>query len=109
MYTGMMMGSLADENNGSLQWRESMADAMCSKSLRPNTYKSATEEREKSQTVLEMDQNGVPLNFPFRALVTNACSTAVNIQSNRNQRARFVSDRNIRRNNTRHDPSNQHG
>src|SRR6218665_1086317 len=25
---GMMMGSLADENNGSLQWRESMADDM---------------------------------------------------------------------------------
>ena len=48
---GMMMGSLADEINGSLQWRKAMADDMWPKvPVQTHTHKSATEERENSQT-----------------------------------------------------------
>src|SRR6218665_2536930 len=65
---GMMMGSLADENNGSIQWRESMADDM---------YKA-----HKSPSKHIQIRNGGTRK------VTNACSTAVNIQSNRKSRER---------------------
>src|SRR6218665_1523173 len=74
---GMMMGSLADENNGSLQWRMTCAQKV------------------PVQTHAQIRNGGT-------RKVTNACSTAVNIQLNRNRRARVASDRNIRRNNTDH-------
>src|SRR6218665_379532 len=44
---GMMMGSLADENNGSLQWRESMTDDMWPK-VPVQTHTNPQRRNEKS-------------------------------------------------------------
>src|SRR6218665_2241574 len=73
-----------DPSNSESQWRMTCGQKSPSK----HTHKSATEERENSQT------HARP-------------RSAVNIQPNRNQCARGASDRNIGRNNTRNDhPTN---